>query len=84
MVPTLEVLLPAQVTGPPEQSGSVTPVGGTMVAVLVMLAAADAVTLQVMVRVTLPPLAIAVLVQVPVPVAPGAMVPTLKVPVDGV
>ena len=31
-----------------------------------------------------PPLAMAALVQVPVPVAPGAIVPTLKVPVDGV
>ena len=75
---------PTEVTGAPEQSGSVTPVGGTMVALLVMLAAADAVTLQVMVRVMLPPLAMAALVQVPVPVAPGAIVPTLKVPVDGV
>ena len=83
-VVTLPVLPPAQVTGAPEQSGSVTPVGGITVAVLVMLEAAAAVTVQAIVRVALPPDGMATPVQVPVPVAPDAMVPTVKVPVDGV
>ncbi len=83
-VVTLPVLPPAQATGAPEQSGSVVPVGGTTVAVLVMLAAAAALTVQAMVRVALPPDGMATPVQVPVPVAPAAMVPTLKVPADGV
>ena len=39
VVPAVPVLLPAQATGEPEQSGSLTPVGGSTVAVLVMLAA---------------------------------------------
>ena len=84
VVPTVEVLLPAQVTGAPEQSGSVTPVGGTTVAVLVIEAAALLATEQEMVRVALPPDGMARPVQVPVPVAPDAMVPTLKVPAEGV
>ncbi len=83
-VVTLPVLPPAQVTGAPEQSGSVTPVGGMTVAVLVMLAAAAAVTVHAMVRVALPPDGMATPVQVPVPVAPEAIVPTVKVPADGV
>ena len=37
-----------------------------------------------MVRVALPPDGMATPVQVPVPVAPEAMVPTVKVPEDGV
>ncbi len=78
------VLLPAQVTGAPEQSGSLVPVGGRTVAVLAIDAAAALETVQAMVSVTLPPLGMAAPVQVPVPVAPGAMVPTLKVPTDGV
>ena len=83
-VVTLPVLPPAQVTGVPEQSGSVTPVGGMTVAVLVMLAAAAPLTVHAMVRVALPPDGMATPVQVPVPVAPEAMVPTVKVPEDGV
>ena len=81
---TVPVLPPAQVTGAPEQSGSAVPVGGMTVAVLVMLAAAAAPAVHAMVRVALPPDAIAAPVQVPVPVAPEAMVPTVKVPADGV
>ena len=83
-VVTVPVLPPPQVTGVPEQSGSVTPVGGMTVAVLVMLAAAAAPTVHAMVSVALPPDGIAMPVQVPVPVAPDPMVPTVKVPADGV
>ena len=54
------------------------------VAVLVMLAAAATLTVHAMVRVALPPDGMAMPVQVPVPVAPEAMVPTEKVPADGV
>ena len=54
------------------------------VAVLVMLAAAAEVTVQLMLKVALPPLAIAAPVQVPLPVTPGAIVPGLNVPADGV
>lgn len=49
-----------------------------------MLDAADEVTMQVMVRVALPLGAIEAIVQVPVPVTPGAIVPKLKIPIDGV
>ena len=83
-VVTLPVLPPAQVTGAPAQSGSVTPAGGITVAVLVMLAAAALLTVHTMLRLALPPDAMATPVHVPVPVAPDAMVPTLKVPADGV
>ena len=58
--------------------------GGMTVAVLVMLAAAATLTVHAMVRVALPPDGMAMPVQVPVPVAPEAMVPTEKVPADGV
>ncbi len=75
---------PAQVTGPPEQSGSVVPVGGTTVAVLAILAAAALPTVHAIVNVALPPDAIAAPVQVPVPVPPDAMVPTVNVPAEGV
>jgi hypothetical protein len=78
------VLPPVQLTGAPEQSGSLVPVGGMTVAVLGNVAAAEAVTVQVMIRDWLPPLAMLMFVQVPVPVVPDAMVPKLKVPVDGV
>ncbi|GAA4796979.1 hypothetical protein GCM10023307_23530 [Lysobacter hankyongensis] len=81
---TLPVLPPAQEMGAPEQSGSLTPVGGMTVAVLVMLAAAAAPTVQAIVSVALPPEAMATPVHVPVPVAPEAMVPTVNVPAEGV
>jgi hypothetical protein len=80
----LRALPPAQTTGEPEQSGSVVPLGGTTVAVWLIEAAAAPPTVQVIVNVVLPPLAMAAPVQVPVPVTPGAMVPTVKVPADGV
>jgi hypothetical protein len=54
------------------------------VAVLVMLAAAELPTVHATVKVALPPDAMAMPVQVPVPVAPEAIVPTLKVPAEGV
>ena len=54
------------------------------VAVLVMLAAAAAVTVQAIVRLALPLAAMVIPVHVPVPVAPEAMVPTVKVPPEGV
>lgn len=78
------VLLPTQVTGAPLQSGSLVPEGGTTVAVKLAELAVPLDTVHWMVRVTLPPLGTVTVVQVPVPVAPGAMVPTLKVPADGV
>lgn len=78
------VLPPVQLTGAPEQSGSVVPVGGITLAVLLSVDAADAPTEHVMINDWLPPLAMLAPVQVPVPVVPGAMVPTLKVPKDGV
>ena len=54
------------------------------VAVLVMLAAAAALTVQAMDNVALPPDGMVAPVQVPVPVAPDAMVPAVNVPADGV
>ena len=84
VVLTLAVLVPAQEMGAPEQSGSLTPVGGMTVATLVMLAAAAEPTVQAIMSVALPPDAMVTPVQVPVPVAPEAMVPTVNVPAEGV
>ena len=79
------VLLPVQVTGEPEHCGSLTPVGGITVALCVRLAAALDATVQAIVSVDVPPLpTMATPLQVPVPDEPGTIVPTLKVPPEGV
>ena len=85
VVLAVAVLLPAHVTGAPLQSGSAIPAGGNTVAVWLKLAAALAFTAQAIVRVRSPlPAASAAPLQVPVPVNPAAIVPTLKVPTEGV
>ena len=84
-VVTVPVLPPLQLSGVPAQSGSEVPAGGRTVAVLVMLAAAAAVTVHWICSVAWLPFPGSVTpVQVPVPLVPGAIVPTVKVPADGV